>query len=292
MLRPEPRDDDAVREARRQSLLVNRRDSERETLDFIEQAIEDGPEPSTTRSVGLLSLDGPRRVRTSAMHTDTTRRPSNSPHAVRPAGRSAGERFSEPRSRPRRLRRHWPQHSRRACRRTSRATGRGRTRCTIRIPTSSRSIPGSGATSSSTRRSAGTTSARCGRKGRPGTAAAATWSGATFRTTASCAGWKKTVTSASSAIPPATATATRSTTKGGRSPASTGNRRVARYEHSGEITVIADRFEGSRLNSPNDVVVHPDRSIWFTDPPYGIRGSYEGFRPSRSCRYLSIASTA
>ena len=56
-----------------------------------------------------------------------------------------------------------------------------------------------------------------------------------------------------------------------------GNRRVARYEHSGAVTVIADRFEGSRLNSPNDVVVHPDRSIWFTDPPYGIRGSYEGF---------------
>ena len=55
-------------------------------------------------------------------------------------------------------------------------------------------------------------------------------------------------------------------------------RRVARYEHSGEVTVIADRYEGSRLNSPNDVVVHPDRSIWFTDPPYGIRGNYEGLQ--------------
>ena len=57
-----------------------------------------------------------------------------------------------------------------------------------------------------------------------------------------------------------------------------GGRRVARYEPSGEVTVIADSYDGKRLNSPNDVVVHPDRSIWFTDPPYGIRGNYEGFR--------------
>ena len=57
-----------------------------------------------------------------------------------------------------------------------------------------------------------------------------------------------------------------------------GGRRVARYEQSGEVTVIADSYEGRPLNSPNDVVVHPDRSIWFTDPPYGVRGDYEGFR--------------
>ena len=66
-----------------------------------------------------------------------------------------------------------------------------------------------------------------------------------------------------------------------------GGRRVARYEHSGEVTVIADRFEGRPLNSPNDVVVHPDRSIWFTDPPYGIRGSYEGF-PAEQEQPLSV----
>jgi len=56
-----------------------------------------------------------------------------------------------------------------------------------------------------------------------------------------------------------------------------GGRRVVRYEPSGQVTVIADSFEGRKLNSPNDVVVHPDGSIWFTDPVYGIRETgYEG----------------
>ena len=55
-----------------------------------------------------------------------------------------------------------------------------------------------------------------------------------------------------------------------------GNRRVSRTEHDGTITVIADRFDGKRLNSPNDVVVRSDGSIWFTDPAYGIDSDYEG----------------
>ncbi|MEP7240135.1 MAG: SMP-30/gluconolactonase/LRE family protein [Devosia sp.] len=55
-----------------------------------------------------------------------------------------------------------------------------------------------------------------------------------------------------------------------------GNRRVTRTEHDGSITVIADRFEGKRLNSPNDVVVKTDNSIWFTDPAYGIDTDFEG----------------
>jgi gluconolactonase len=52
-------------------------------------------------------------------------------------------------------------------------------------------------------------------------------------------------------------------------------RRVVRYEHDGTVTVIAESYQGKRLNSPNDVVVHRDGSIWFTDPPYGHQ-LYEG----------------
>src|SRR5690554_2537159 len=55
-----------------------------------------------------------------------------------------------------------------------------------------------------------------------------------------------------------------------------GTRRVTRTEHDGTITVLADNFEGKRLNSPNDVVVKSDGSIWFTDPTYGIDSDYEG----------------
>ncbi len=57
-----------------------------------------------------------------------------------------------------------------------------------------------------------------------------------------------------------------------------GNRRVTRTEHDGSITVLADQFDGKPLNSPNDVVVKSDGSIWFTDPPYGIDSDYEGHK--------------
>lgn len=56
------------------------------------------------------------------------------------------------------------------------------------------------------------------------------------------------------------------------------SRRVTRTEHDGSITVIADKFEGKKLNSPNDVVVKSDGSIWFTDPTYGIISDYEGIK--------------
>ncbi len=56
------------------------------------------------------------------------------------------------------------------------------------------------------------------------------------------------------------------------------SRRVTRTEYDGRITVLIDRFEGKRLNSPNDVVVAADGGIWFTDPPFGILGFYEGHR--------------
>lgn len=57
-----------------------------------------------------------------------------------------------------------------------------------------------------------------------------------------------------------------------------GTRRVTRTEYDGSITVIAERFHGKRLNSPNDVVVASDGAIWFTDPHYGIMSDYEGMR--------------
>ncbi|MFT3670804.1 SMP-30/gluconolactonase/LRE family protein [Aestuariivirga sp.] len=55
-------------------------------------------------------------------------------------------------------------------------------------------------------------------------------------------------------------------------------RRVSRTEHDGSITVLADRYKGKRFNSPNDVIVKSDGSIWFTDPTYGIDADYEGAR--------------
>lgn len=55
-----------------------------------------------------------------------------------------------------------------------------------------------------------------------------------------------------------------------------GARRVSRTEHDGSITAIADQYNGKRLNSPNDVIVKSDGSIWFTDPHYGIKTNYEG----------------
>jgi gluconolactonase len=57
-----------------------------------------------------------------------------------------------------------------------------------------------------------------------------------------------------------------------------GNRRVTRTEHDGSVTVIADRFQGKRFNSPNDSAVRSDGSIWFSDPDFGITSDYEGHR--------------
>ena len=57
-----------------------------------------------------------------------------------------------------------------------------------------------------------------------------------------------------------------------------GGRRVTRTEYDGSITVLIDNFEGKSLNSPNDVVVKSDGSIWFTDPTFGILGNYEGHK--------------
>ncbi len=57
-----------------------------------------------------------------------------------------------------------------------------------------------------------------------------------------------------------------------------GTRKVVRYEYNGEVTVLAEIFDGKSLNGPNDAVVHPNGDIWFTDPGYGGLMNYEGVR--------------
>jgi gluconolactonase len=53
-------------------------------------------------------------------------------------------------------------------------------------------------------------------------------------------------------------------------------RRIVRTEKDGKLTVLADKFNGKKLNAPNDIIVHSDDSIWFTDPLFGINGEWEG----------------
>ncbi|MGK5638798.1 SMP-30/gluconolactonase/LRE family protein [Streptomyces sp. URMC 126] len=70
-----------------------------------------------------------------------------------------------------------------------------------------------------------------------------------------------------------------------------GNRRVTRTEPDGTITVLADRFQGHRLNSPNDAVASADGTIWFSDPDFGILTDYEGHRADSeigACRVYRI----
>ena len=74
-------------------------------------------------------------------------------------------------------------------------------------------------------------------------------------------------------------------------------RRVTRTEHDGSLTVLLDRFDGKRLNGPNDVVVDSDEAVWFTDPGYGILMSYEGERaeaelPTRVYRLDPVSGDA
>lgn len=64
-------------------------------------------------------------------------------------------------------------------------------------------------------------------------------------------------------------------------------RRITRTEYDGSITVLADRFEGKRLNSPNDVVCGPDGSIWFSDPPFGL-SLYEGNLGTREQQHENV----
>jgi len=73
-----------------------------------------------------------------------------------------------------------------------------------------------------------------------------------------------------------------------------GARDVVRTEHDGTLTVLADRWRGRRLNSPNDVVVGSDGAVWFTDPTYGIISDFEGYRaaPEQTARNVFRLSPA
>ncbi|MCY4333822.1 MAG: SMP-30/gluconolactonase/LRE family protein [Litoreibacter sp.] len=71
------------------------------------------------------------------------------------------------------------------------------------------------------------------------------------------------------------------------------SRSVVRLEHDGSETVLANAFEGKRLNAPNDVVVSTDGSVWFTDPTYGIMSNFEGQRAEPEqpiCRVYRVAN--
>jgi gluconolactonase len=67
-----------------------------------------------------------------------------------------------------------------------------------------------------------------------------------------------------------------------------GLRRVTRTEHDGSITVLASAYQGKRLNSPNDVIVKSDGSVWFTDPDYGILSDYEGGRADSEIGHCNV----
>jgi gluconolactonase len=72
-----------------------------------------------------------------------------------------------------------------------------------------------------------------------------------------------------------------------------GGRRVTRTEYDGSITVIADHYQGKRLNSPNDVIVASDGAIWFSDPHYGIQTNYEGTQSEQElpCNVYRVGSS-
>jgi gluconolactonase len=67
-----------------------------------------------------------------------------------------------------------------------------------------------------------------------------------------------------------------------------GLRRVTRTEHDGSITLLASAYQGKRLNSPNDVIVKSDGSVWFTDPDYGILSDYEGGRADSEIGHCNV----
>ncbi len=66
------------------------------------------------------------------------------------------------------------------------------------------------------------------------------------------------------------------------------HRRVTRTEYDGSITVLADTYNGKKLNAPNDLAVKSDNSIWFTDPPFGILNNYEGIKGTPEMDFMGM----
>ena len=131
---------------------------------------------------------------------------------------------------------------------------------------------------SSTPRSSGCTPAAAGPRAPCGSATAAISCGATSRTIA-FSKWEEETGQVSIFRRPSDFANGNTRDRQGRLiTCEHGARRVTRTEYDGTITVLMDRWQGKRLNSPNDVVVKSDGSIWFTDPPFGLLGQYEGHK--------------
>ncbi len=101
---------------------------------------------------------------------------------------------------------------------------------------------------------------------------------ATSQTSASSSGTRRRARSTSSRKPSNFANGNTRDRQGRLITCEHGGRRVVRTEYDGSIAVLIDSFEGKRLNSPNDIVVKSDGSIWFTDPVFGLLGNYEGYK--------------
>ncbi len=131
-----------------------------------------------------------------------------------------------------------------------------------------------------------------GARARSTSATAATCCGATSPTTASSSGRRRRARSASTASRPTSPTATRATARAGSSPACTAGAASSAPSTTAPSPPSSTAFDGKRLNSPNDVVVKSDGSIWFTDPVFGILGDYEGYKADARDRRQRLSPRA
>ena len=137
--------------------------------------------------------------------------------------------------------------------------------------------PVSASTSSRNTPSSAFTPERSGPKARPGTASDGISSGATFPTTSRCAVSKRIGHVTVFRNPSGYSNGNTFDFEAASFPASTAAAAWCDMNPTGRHR-DRRKFQGKRLNSPNDIVVHPDGGIWFTDPTYGINGNYEGFQ--------------